>query len=71
MKYTLEMTAYEMAMLDAACRACGLPLVSALVVTANRRTAEGVQEAESSRPVEDAAPEAESADTPSDTEKLS
>lgn len=68
MKYTLEMTAYEMAMLDAACRACGLPLVSALVVTANRRTADAAQE--TPQPAE-AAPEAESADTPSDTEKLS
>ena len=65
MKYTLEMTAYEMAMLDAACRACGLPLVSALVVTANRRTAEGEQEMQ--QPAE-VAPEADSADTPSDTE---
>lgn len=67
MKYTLEMTAYEMAMLDAACRACGLPLVSALVVTANRLAAEGSQEA--SQPEE--TPEAEDVDTPSDTEKLS
>lgn len=44
MKYTITMTAYEMAMLDAACRACGLPLMSALVVEANQQAPEAKAE---------------------------
>lgn len=39
MVYSFQLTAYELAMLDAACRACGLPLASALVKTANQLTA--------------------------------
>lgn len=30
MEYTIKLSAYELAMLDAACRACGLPLVEAV-----------------------------------------
>ncbi len=44
MKYTITVTAYEMAMLDAACRACGLPLESALVVEANQQAPEAKAE---------------------------
>jgi hypothetical protein len=38
MDYTIKLTAYELAMLDAACRASGLPLISAIVKTANDLT---------------------------------
>ena len=38
MDYTIKITAYELAMLDAACRASGLPLISAIVKTANDLT---------------------------------
>lgn len=37
MEYTIKLSAYELAMLDAACRACGLPLVEAVAQAVDAR----------------------------------
>lgn len=53
MKYTIKTTVYETAMLDAACRACGLPLAGALTMAANRLHAEELRPEDEELPEEE------------------
>ncbi|MBQ3218505.1 MAG: hypothetical protein IJB33_06500 [Akkermansia sp.] len=44
MEYTIKLSAYELAMLDAACRACGLPLVAAVAQAVDLQMTGGKKE---------------------------